>query len=320
MINLVLILAVVAFVGVSMFPLLEGFLRKDPAPGTAATSSTTLASTTRQSELESQSRGYELVLQREPDNQTALEGVIDARRQLAQAKLATGDSDGAKADIKSLIPPLEKLAKLKSDQPGYRVLLAQSKQYLGDREGAAEAYRAILTNKPGELIALQGLVALLMEQQRPEAAVGLLQDTLKTATQANQIQANSIDVTSVQLLLGNIYAEQQRYTEAIAIYDEAIKKDKQDFRPILAKAIVLKEQGKVEEAKPLFVTATSLAPSQYKDQINQLSGISPSPTGKGTTKSAPKSPSSSTPATSGSNVTPVPNLVTPVDPKTAPAN
>ncbi|MDX2096854.1 MAG: tetratricopeptide repeat protein [Leptolyngbyaceae cyanobacterium bins.59] len=275
-VNVVLILAVLAFVGVSMVPLLEGTFR-GVQPSTATTGAAASPSA-KQSELESQARGYELVLQREPENQTALRGLIDTRVQLSRVRLSQGDREGAKADVKAVIDPLEKLAKQNPTETRYSVLLAQAKQYLGDREGAAQAYRTILATQPGEPTALQGLVALLMEQNRPEAAIGLLQETLKNAPKANQVQPNSVDVTSVQLLLGQVYAEQKRYEEALSIYDAAMKADQKDFRPVLAKAIVLKEQGKTDQARPLFVTASSLAPAQYKDQINQLAGTaSPSP-------------------------------------------
>jgi tetratricopeptide (TPR) repeat protein len=124
---------------------------------------------------------------------------------------------------------------------------------------------------------LQGLVNLLLVQQRPEAAIGLLQDTLKAAPGANQAKPGSIDVTSVQLILGQVYAVQKRYPEAIAIYDESAKTNPKDFRPTLAKAIVFKEQGKTDEAKTLFDKASELAPPNYKDQINQLANGTPSP-------------------------------------------
>lgn len=254
-INVVLVLAVVAFVGFSLIPLLSSTLGRNQSPE-ATPSPTQGATASRQAELEAQAKGYELVLQREPGNQTALRGLVDARIEL-------GDIDGT-------IQPLEKLAELNPNQTEYVVLLAQAKQQTGDREGAAQAYRNVLASRPGDMNALQGLVALLLQQNRPEAAVGLLQDTLKTAPQANQIQAGSVDTTSVQLLLGQVYAEQERYDEAIAVYDEAIQSNRQDFRPILGKALILQTQGKDEEAKPLFTTAVSLAPAQYRDQINQL--------------------------------------------------
>ncbi|MEB3335982.1 MAG: tetratricopeptide repeat protein [Leptolyngbyaceae bacterium] len=290
-INVVLILAVLAFVGFSMIPLLTSAFRTGEDPGGATPSPTGTATPAAQdAELKAQARGYELVLQREPENQTALRGLVDARLKLR--------------DIKGAIEPLEKLTKLNTNESRFGVLLAQAKQYVGDREGAAQAYRTILTAKPGELNALQGLVDLFLEQKRPEAAIGLLQETLKTAPQANQIQAGSVDVISVQILLGRIYATEKRYEEAIAVYDESAKANPQDFRPILAKAMVLKEQGKAEAAKPLFTTAVALAPAQYKDQINQLAGNTPATTpGK-----APASPPATNP------VAPTPTAPTPTVP------
>ncbi|HBK63902.1 MAG TPA: Tfp pilus assembly protein PilF, partial [Cyanobacteria bacterium UBA11166] len=114
-------------------------------------------------------------------------------------------------------------------------------------------------------------------QKRPEAAIALIQDTLKTANQLNDVQAGTVDVPSVQLLLGLVYASQQRYTEALVIYDEAIRVNKQDFRPVLAKAMILKQQGKTAEAQSLFTTAVSLAPAQYKDQVKRQATESAQP-------------------------------------------
>jgi tetratricopeptide (TPR) repeat protein len=259
------------------------------SPGPSASSSPS------QAELEAQAKGYQLVLQREPDNQTALRGLVDVRIQ--QGK------------VKEIIEPLEKLAKLNPDQPDYTVLLAQAKQRTGDREGAAEAYRSILSTRPGDLNALQGLVGLLMQQQRPEAAIGLLQDTLKTADEANRTKPGSVDTASVQLMLGEVYARQGRYEESLSIYDQLIQADRQNFRPVLAKALVLQAQGKNDEAKPLFVSAASLAPTEYKDQIKKLAtgdvpSPSPSSPSPGSSKPSSNAEPTQTPAASPSPAAP----------------
>lgn len=221
------------------------------------------ASASPTQDLEAQAKGYQLVLDREPENQTALRGLVDTR--IAQGK------------IDAIIEPLEKLAKLNPDQPDYTILLAQAKQRTGDREGAAQAYRDLLAKQPGSIGALKGLSDLLLEQQRPEAAIGLLQDTLNKADEANQAKPGSVDTAAVQLLLAEVYAVEGRYDEALARYDQLAKANAQDFRPILGKAIVLRTQGKNDEAAPLFVSAAALAPPQFKDQINQLAAA-PSPT------------------------------------------
>jgi len=286
LITVVVVLSLIAFLGFSLVPILNSILQASQAQSRSTPTPTqTAQSGEKQSELlQAQARGYELVLQREPDNVTALRGLLQVRLELI------GQGVG---DIKDAIAPLEKLASLNPETTEYGILLAQAKERTGDREGAAQAYRSILASKPGEIKALQGLVNLLLVQQRPEAAIGLLQDTLKAAPAANLAKPESVDVTSVQLILGQVYAVQKRYEEAIAIYDESAKANPKDFRPTLGKAIVLKEQGKTDEAKTLFDRATELAPPNYKDQINQLASGTPSPSPRATT--TPESAASPSP-------------------------
>jgi tetratricopeptide (TPR) repeat protein len=255
-INVVLILAVVAFVGFSLLPLISEAFKGQPQTATSPTPTQSASATPKKEELEAQAKGYELVLQREPENATALRGLLEARLGLG--------------DVKGAIAPLEKLAKLNPKETEYAILLAQAKQQTDDTEGAAQTYREILKTQPGDRNALQGLSNLLLQQNRPEAAVGLLEDTIKTAPQANKIQAGSVDVGSVQVILGQVYASQKRFDEAIAVFDEAAKSNKQDFRPILGKALILKDQGKTDAAKPLFASAAELAPAQFKIRLTNL--------------------------------------------------
>ncbi|MBE9005287.1 tetratricopeptide repeat protein [Fortiea sp. LEGE XX443] len=267
-VRVILALAVLMFVGVSVVPIIGAFNNTTSINQNTASPQGNLASSDQKSKLQDEVRGYELVLQREPENQTALKGVLQARLQLLSLN---------QGDVQGVIAPLEKLAKLNPERSEYGVLLAQAKQQIGDKEGAAQAYRTILDTQPGDLKALQGMVALLLDQQRPEAAIGLLQDTLTNANQANTIQPGSVNVVAVQVLLGNIYAAQKRYPQAITVYDQAIKKDPKDFRPVLAKAMLLKEQGKMTQAKPLFDSAVGLAPTQYRDEINKAATATPTP-------------------------------------------
>ncbi|MEP0918646.1 tetratricopeptide repeat protein [Leptolyngbya sp. DQ-M1] len=262
LLNLVLIVATVGLLGVTMLPLITSAFSNNPQANKPSPNPSQTA-TPQKADIEAQARGYEEVLKREPDNATALRGLVEARLQLN--------------DVKGVVSPLEKLAKLNPNMTEYSVLLAQAKQQLNDPEGAAQAYRSILQSKPGDLNALAGLSDLLIKQQRPEAAIGLLQDTIKQAPTANKTQANSVDSTAVQVLLGKVFASQKRYDDALATFDEAAKTNANDFQPVLYKALVLKEQGKNDEAKPLFDKAASLAPAQFKDQITRLSTTQPAP-------------------------------------------
>jgi len=261
LISVVLVLAVIALVGLPMLPIISSAFKDSQSSTSSAPASSQKTNIGEKSKLEDQARGYEVVLQREPDNQVALQGLVQARLQLR--------------DLKGAIAPLEKVAALNPSRTEYTVLLAQLKQYNGDREGAVQAYRSILQTRPGDDDALRGMATLLVQEKRPEDAISLLQDTLNTASKTNQTQPGSVNVAGVQLILGQVYATQKRYDDAISVYNQAIKQAQQDFRPVLAKAVVLKKQGKVEPAKHLFEQAATLAPAQYKNQINQVAAEAP---------------------------------------------
>ena len=202
--------------------------------------------------LEAEASGYQKVLEREPDNNTALNGLLKIKLQ--------------QKDIPGAIAPLEKLAKLNPGQTEYGVLLAQAKQQIEDYEGAAAAYSQVLGEHPGDIYALGGMTNLYLAQDLPERAIALLKKTIAVASNDSP-NADFIDRDSVELLLGELYTNQERYGEAIALYDELGKANEDDFRPIFAKALVLKKQGDLIAAKPILEKAYIAAPEQYKDQI-----------------------------------------------------
>lgn len=182
LVNIILVLAVIAFLGVSLAPLISTSFQEQPSSQTTPAVSQTPASE-QKAILKDEARGYELVLEQEPENQTALQS-------LAQARIKLGDLDGA-------IAPLEKLIALYPNQTEY------------------------------------------------------------------------------SLVLGQVYATQKNYDEAIAAYNQAIKTNENDFRPVLAKAVLLRQQGKNEQAKSLFEKAAAIAPAEYKEQINKLAAEQP---------------------------------------------
>jgi tetratricopeptide (TPR) repeat protein len=270
LVNTVLVGAVLALVGTAAYPMF--MLMSQPSPNAAnpaASSSPTpagqpspiaSAAPDQIEQLKKEAEAYSLLLQREPENPTALRGLLEARLKLVQMKAG---------DVESTIEPLEKLVKLNPQNPGLALLLAQARQQLNEPEAAAQIYREVLQKQPGELDALGGLSALLINQKRPESAVSLLKDTLKEADNTNKAAPGSVDKAAVQILLGKVYVSEKRFDEAIASFDNAAKDNPQNFQPVYYKAVLLKDQGKLDEAKPLFEKAVALAPAEVKDQINR---------------------------------------------------
>jgi tetratricopeptide (TPR) repeat protein len=205
--------------------------------------------------IEAEASGYQKVLDREPDNDTALNGLLKIRLQ--------------QKDLKSAIAPLEKLAKLHPEQTEYSTLLAQAKSQIKDYEGAAAVYNEVLVEHPGDIYALGGITNLYLTQELPERAIALLKKTIKLADNTDTPQAGSINREAVELLLGELYSNQERYEEAIALYDQLAQANQTDFRPILAKALVLEKKGDLSAAQPVLQKAYIAAPEQYKDQIGQ---------------------------------------------------
>ncbi len=245
----VMLLALLAF---SLLPLVSSIIEsRQPRSGTASLSAG--ISQAEMSKLASAALGYQMVLEREPENQNALRGLL-------QVKLQQGDLEGA-------IAPLERLAQLNPQDGDYLILLAQAKQQVKDYTGAALAYRPLLDSDPSNMRALKGMVDLLLLQNRSQDAIAMVQNSFAKAVEAKSQQE---ELTSLQLILAEIYGEQKRFEDAIAVYDQTMKTNPEDFRPFLAKALVLEEQGKGAEAKSLFKQATSLAPIQYKEQIKVL--------------------------------------------------
>jgi tetratricopeptide (TPR) repeat protein len=205
--------------------------------------------------IEAEASGYQKVLEREPNNDTALNGLLKIRLQ--------------QKDLNSAIAPLEKLAKLHPEQTEYSTLLAQAKEQIEDYEGAAAVYNEVLAEHPGDIYALGGITNLYLTQELPERAIALLKKTIKLADNTDSPQAGSINREAVELLLGELYTNQERYGEAIALYDRLAQGDQTDFRPILAKALVLEKKGDLSAAQPVLQKAYIAAPEQYKDQIGQ---------------------------------------------------
>jgi predicted Zn-dependent protease len=87
-------------------------------------SQTQNAESARLTQLKQQQQGFQSVLKREPNNQTALQGI-------AQIKLELKDHKGA-------IPYIEKLVKLNPDKPTYKALLAEVKKQAKEKSNKSK--------------------------------------------------------------------------------------------------------------------------------------------------------------------------------------
>ncbi|CAD5950654.1 hypothetical protein PCC9214_02533 [Planktothrix tepida] len=109
--KIVLVLSMVSFFGTSIFGLgkvFKGVFEREPQP-TQPTEEQSASAL-----LQKQEKGYETVLKREPNNPTALEGLVKVRLE--------------QNNIQGAIEPLNNLIKLNPDRQDYQQLLTQLKQ------------------------------------------------------------------------------------------------------------------------------------------------------------------------------------------------
>jgi cytochrome c-type biogenesis protein CcmH/NrfG len=109
------IVSLVSFAGSGLFtvvPALQKAFSQDTTLQAAASAETV--------SLQKQRQGYELVLQREPNNKVALEGLVKVRLQLK--------------DGKGAVEALEKLKQSNPEREDYKVALEDLKKRLGKSE------------------------------------------------------------------------------------------------------------------------------------------------------------------------------------------
>ncbi len=265
----VLVIGIIPFIAISIVPLVSTIFNPRPTPPISSPSPTAQAAD-QIKQLEAQEQGYQAVLEREPDNRAALEGLVSARLQLIQTGQRT---------IETVIAPLERLTKLNPDEPQYAVILAQAQQQTGNVEAAELTYESVLTQYPGNINALRGLVDLNLQQERPQAALGLVQDAISHA-ESNPPPAGSEppDIVGLKLIMGDIYLSQKDFSQAQTVFAKIAQESPNDFRPVFGQAIAYQAQGKTADAAPLFTKAESLAPAEVKDQIKRAAALpTPSP-------------------------------------------
>lgn len=270
-------LSSLVFIGMSIIPLIGGIMSQRSAPPTSTTATPAANAATSPEAAQKEEASYELVLKRNPDDKTALGGLVEARLKLIQLGVR---------QPKDVIDPLTKLVKLNPDQILFTTMLAQAQAQAGDLTSAAQTYQRALAKEPTNTEALQGYVFLLLKQQQTAVALDTLQKAVATAKQKNQQQPGSADTLALELLSADVYLAQQKTTAAIALYDRLRKEAPNDFRPAVAKGIVMRNQGKNAEALSLFQTASSLAPAQMKDKIQPLIASVQTPSA-GTSTAAP---------------------------------
>lgn len=119
--RILIVVSFVSFFGSSAYGainLMKTSLNQPPENTARAAESVPSARDVQASQLQMQEHDYQVILKQEPDNQVALQGLVQVRLQMN--------------DTKNAVKPLEKLVQLNPDKHEYKTLLVQVKKQAGE--------------------------------------------------------------------------------------------------------------------------------------------------------------------------------------------
>lgn len=224
-------------------------------------------STEKRTELEKQLATFTTTLKDKGDD--------DASDSSAEALEGAAVTNAQLGNYKEAAAQLQKLSKIKSKTQDVQVwrLLGEVDTEMGDDAGAATAYEKAyslsLSSSKSEsadlkLELLQGLTSAL-------AANGKGQDAINILNKASSSSSKILSDIEVGLLKAKVYSQWKGHAiDALATYDQLCDANPTDFRPFLAKALLLKSQKSLGDAQRFYLQAKYLAPLSSRAIVDTL--------------------------------------------------
>lgn len=221
------------------------------APPSGSSGTAPELSEQQRKELQSQAQRFDEQLAASPGSVEALEGAAVTRAKLGDLTQAT-----------SL---LQRLTKSKGQDPEVWRLLAETQSLQGDLSAAAAAYEiANAKAGGGDIELLSAWTDALLAAGKPQKAV----EAVKAAKQKSSDAGLAVDL---DLLLGRVFSQWKGHNgEALALYDSLAEANPNDFRPVLAKSLVLKREGRKGDAARYAMQARYLAPASARQAVEEL--------------------------------------------------
>ncbi|XP_050204127.1 protein SLOW GREEN 1, chloroplastic-like [Mercurialis annua] len=196
--------------------------------------------------LEEQERVVEEQLARNPNNIDSLKSLMEVRiksRKLVQA-----------------IEVVERLIELEPDEEEWPLLKAQIFSYSGDFDSARKEFEDILDKDPLRVEAYHGLV---MAHAETGSSVDTVLKRIEFAMDKCKKEKKKSDLRDFKLLIAQIRVMEEKYVDALNVYEELVKEEPRDFRPYLCQGIIYTLLRKKEEAEKKFEQFRKLVPKNH---------------------------------------------------------
>ncbi|MEO1131902.1 MAG: tetratricopeptide repeat protein [Cyanobacteria bacterium J06639_1] len=279
-VKVVLGLASLAFLGAPLVILFGGIFQSS---STHTTDNYAAVESNQREQLQTLAEGYAEVLEREPDNFVALQGLMEARLQLGQ--------------VREAIAPMAKLSELDPENVQLALVLGQARIQAGQSADAIAQLLEMQAERPNNA----SVVALLGEAY---TSAGQHQEAI--AVYQALVDENP-DNADASLQLAEALTRGDRRGDAIDLFDRLITDNPNNFQAIAGKAIAIASNPDVtdaerDEAEVLFEQARATAPPSMRVQIAQIAQqyVNPVPVNLAIDSTETEAPDNSARSTEGS--------------------
>ncbi|KAJ9180765.1 hypothetical protein P3X46_008974 [Hevea brasiliensis] len=195
---------------------------------------------------EEQERDLEEHLARHPDDTEALRSLMEVR---IKARKLLG-----------AIEVVDRLIELEPSEDEWPLLKAQIYSYSGEFESARKGFEEILEKDPLRVEAYHGLV---MAHSESGNSLDEVLKRIEAAMNKCKKEKKKSDLRDFKLLIAQIRVIEEKYVDALKVYEELVKEEPRDFRPYLCQGIIYTLLRKKDEAEKKFEQFRKLVPKNH---------------------------------------------------------
>lgn len=155
---------------------------------------------------------------------------------------------------------IERLIELDPGEKDLPLLKGHLLSYCGDAESANQVFEEMLVEDPLLVEAYHGLV---MAQREVEGELNGILKRIESALETCKKLKRKEDMRDFKLLIAQIKVIEDKYEEALRIYQKLVQEEPRDFRPYLCQGIIYTLLRKKDDAEKQFEKYRRLVPREH---------------------------------------------------------
>jgi tetratricopeptide (TPR) repeat protein len=162
--------------------------------------------------------------------------------------------------LQEAIEVVDRLIELEPNEDEWPLLKSQIYTYSGDFESAKDGFEAILKKDPLRVEAYHGLV---MANSESGGSLEVVLKRIESAMDKCKKEKKTSDLRDFKLLVAQVRVMEEKYLDALKVYEELVKEEPRDFRLYLCQGIIYTLLRKKDEAEKKFEQFKKLVPKNH---------------------------------------------------------